>query len=142
MAKALMIVPGASPEAVAAARARLAASSAPFLHASPLASSPAFATATRAKQIVAEVIEATGIEAGDLFSKTRARKVLDARQKAWARLYDETKLSLPQIARRYGGYHHTTVLHAVRKMGGAVAGVLVKPMTAQAVPATPTTAYK
>jgi len=56
-----------------------------------------------------------GLTLGELLSHRRQRKIVIARQEAFWRLSKETSLSLPEMARRLGGFDHTTALHAIRK---------------------------
>jgi chromosomal replication initiator protein len=52
----------------------------------------------------------------ELKSKTNARGVSFPRQIAMYLCKMLTSASLPEIGRRFGGKHHSTVLHAVRKI--------------------------
>ncbi|HSR69444.1 MAG TPA: chromosomal replication initiator protein DnaA [Acidobacteriota bacterium] len=52
----------------------------------------------------------------DLKAKTNARRISYPRQVAMYLCKELTDHSLPQIGRDFGGKHHTTVLHAVRKI--------------------------
>jgi Bacterial dnaA protein helix-turn-helix len=55
-----------------------------------------------------------------MFSATRKGPVVRARQAAMYLAKTMTPHSLPEIGRRFGGRDHTTVLHAVRKMGALI----------------------
>lgn len=46
----------------------------------------------------------------------RARKYARPRQIAMCLARDETRMSLPEIGRRFGGRDHTTVIHACRNI--------------------------
>lgn len=56
------------------------------------------------------------LKVADLKAKNNARRVSTPRQIAMYLSKDLTEHSLPQIGREFGGKHHTTVLHAVRKI--------------------------
>ena len=127
---ALMVIPGTPQAEIDRARQSIARRMLPT-KINDCPENPAFTTSNAFRRIVGEVLAAHNIDRASIFSKSRARHVLDARQEAWARLYAETKLSLPQIGAKCGGYHHTTVLYVIRKKG-VVTGKMVKPMTAQA----------
>jgi len=58
------------------------------------------------------------IELADMHSKKRSRDIARPRQVAMALAKELTSLSLPNIGDAFGGRDHTTVLHAVRKIGG------------------------
>lgn len=68
--------------------------------------------------ILREVALKHGIGVDDIRGRRCYRKYTKARHEAMARVYTERPdLSLPQIGRLVGGRDHTTVLHAVKKMG-------------------------
>jgi hypothetical protein len=67
------------------------------------------------KVIAREVCEKHGVSMIDLVSARRDKKVAVARHEAFWRCRTETRLSLPQIGKRFGGRDHTTVLHGVNK---------------------------
>jgi len=56
------------------------------------------------------------LRVADLKSKTNARLVSFPRQVAMYLCKNLTPASLPEIGRRFGGKHHSTVLHAIRKI--------------------------
>ncbi len=56
------------------------------------------------------------LRVGDLKSKTNARLISFPRQVAMYLCKTLTQASLPEIGRRFGGKHHSTVLHGVRKI--------------------------
>jgi hypothetical protein len=60
------------------------------------------------------------IERDDLLSHRRTAPVMLPRQVAMYLAKRLTLKSLPEIGRRFGGRDHTTILHAVRKIGGLV----------------------
>jgi len=66
------------------------------------------------QRIVAEFYNVT---VGDLKSVRRTANVVRPRQVAMYLAKTLTLHSLPEIGRRFGGRDHTTVLHAVRKIG-------------------------
>ena len=57
------------------------------------------------------------IRVSDILSKSRTRNLARPRQIAMAISKELTTHSLPEIGDAYGGRDHTTVLHAVRKVG-------------------------
>ena len=59
-----------------------------------------------------------GVSRNDILSQRRHRSVVRPRQIAMYLAKQLTSRSLPEIGRRIGGRDHTTVLHAVRKIGG------------------------
>src|ERR1700716_713484 len=60
------------------------------------------------------------VSRGDLLSSRRTANVVRPRQVAMYLAKTLTLRSLPEIARRFGGRDHTTVLHAVRKIENLV----------------------
>jgi len=56
------------------------------------------------------------LRVSDLKAKNNARQVSFPRQIAMYLCKNLTSSSLPEIGRRFGGKHHSTVLHAVRKV--------------------------
>ena len=57
------------------------------------------------------------IKIADMYSKKRPASIARPRQIAMYLAKDMTKKSLPEIGELFGGRDHTTVLHAVRKIG-------------------------
>jgi chromosomal replication initiator protein len=67
------------------------------------------------------------VSRADILSSRRSASVVKPRQIAMYLAKVLTLRSLPEIGRRFGGRDHTTVLHAVRKIEGAVnADVMLK----------------
>lgn len=70
---------------------------------------------------IADIIEKTAIHfallPSTLLSKSRKQSVARPRQMAMALAKELTNHSLPEIGNAFGGRDHTTVLHAVRKIG-------------------------
>ena len=60
------------------------------------------------------------VSRADILSARRTANVVKPRQVAMYLAKMLTPRSLPEIGRRFGGRDHTTVLHAVRKVGGLV----------------------
>ncbi len=56
------------------------------------------------------------LKVSELKSKTNARDVAFPRQIAMYLCKSLTDKSLPEIGRRFGGKHHSTVIHAIRKI--------------------------
>ena len=59
---------------------------------------------------------------GDILSQRRHRSVVWPRQIGMYLAKQLTSRSLPEIGRRFGNRDHTTVLHAIRKIEGELAG--------------------
>ena len=75
------------------------------------------------RQISVENIQKTvadyyKIKVADMFSKKRPASIARPRQIAMYLAKELTQKSLPEIGELFGGRDHTTVLHAVRKIGG------------------------
>ncbi len=58
------------------------------------------------------------IKVADMYSKKRPASIAKPRQIAMYLAKEMTQKSLPEIGELFGGRDHTTVLHAVRKIGG------------------------
>jgi hypothetical protein len=58
-----------------------------------------------------------GVTRAEICSNRRVRTIVKPRQVAMYLCKTLTPRSLPEIGRRFGGKNHTTVLHAVRKIG-------------------------
>ena len=74
-------------------------------------------------QITVELIQKTvadyyKIKVADMYSKRRPSNIAGPRQVAMYLAKEFTQKSLPEIGELFGGRDHTTVLHAVRKIGG------------------------
>ncbi len=75
------------------------------------------------RQISVENIQKTvadfyKIKVADMYSKKRPASIARPRQIAMYLAKELTQKSLPEIGDNFGGRDHTTVLHAVRKIGG------------------------
>ncbi len=57
-----------------------------------------------------------GLRPAQLKAKNNSRPIAQPRQVAMYVCKQMTKLSLPQIGKDFGGKHHTTVLHSIRKI--------------------------
>jgi chromosomal replication initiator protein len=73
-------------------------------------------------QITVELIQKTvadyyKIKVAEMYSKRRPSSIALPRQIAMYLAKELTQKSLPEIGERFGGRDHTTVLHAVRKIG-------------------------
>lgn len=68
-------------------------------------------------RILATVAADSGLPIEVILSPLRTRESVAARQKGLYLAYVMSGKSLPEIGRRFGGRDHTTVLHAVRKIG-------------------------
>jgi chromosomal replication initiator protein len=74
-------------------------------------------------QVTVELIQKTvadyyKIKVADMYSKRRPSNIALPRQVAMYLAKELTQKSLPEIGELFGGRDHTTVLHAVRKIGG------------------------
>ena len=58
------------------------------------------------------------LKVAELKAKNNSRRVAGPRQMAMFLCRKLTECSLPQIGREFGGKHHTTVLHSIRKVEG------------------------
>ena len=67
--------------------------------------------------ILDETAKQFGFTVDEIASKHRQRPLVTARQIAMYVMRDLTDLSYPNIAREFGGRDHTTVIHAVEKIG-------------------------
>jgi chromosomal replication initiator protein len=67
--------------------------------------------------ILDETSELFGFTTEEIISKHRQRPLVTARQIAMYVMRELTDLSYPNIARVFGGRDHTTVIHAVEKIG-------------------------
>jgi chromosomal replication initiator protein len=70
--------------------------------------------------ILRAVAEHFGLKPGQLKSKSNSRQIAEPRQIAMYVCKKMTRLSLPQIGKDFGGKHHTTVLHSIRKIESAL----------------------
>lgn len=75
-------------------------------------------------QVTVELIQKTvadhyKIKVADMYSKRRPNNIAMPRQVAMYLAKEMTQKSLPEIGELFGGRDHTTVLHAVRKIGKA-----------------------
>jgi chromosomal replication initiator protein len=68
------------------------------------------------EMVQAEVARQFGMHVNDLRGNRRTQDVAYARHIAMYLARDLTETSLPQIGARFGGRHHTTVIHAVDKV--------------------------
>ncbi len=66
--------------------------------------------------IIRAVADHFGLKPTLLKSKSNSRRIAEPRQIAMFVCKKMTRLSLPQIGREFGGKHHTTVLHSIRKV--------------------------
>jgi len=70
------------------------------------------------EMVIRAVANHFGLKASQLKSKNNSRLVAQPRQVAMYICKQLTPLSLPQIGKDFGGKHHTTVLHSIRKIEG------------------------
>lgn len=67
--------------------------------------------------IISVVSSVTGISKAEITGDKRSRAIVQARHLAMYLARELTDVSLPQIGDKFGGRDHTTVLHAVDKVG-------------------------
>lgn len=79
------------------------------------------AVSTRPKDLIGRILATVAADSGlpieVILSPLRTREAVRARQTGLYLAYVMSGRSLPEIGRRFGGRDHTTVLHAVRKIG-------------------------
>ena len=68
------------------------------------------------KKIIETVAKFYNLEEKNLFDPTRRKEIVRPRQVAMFLLRKELKYSFPEIARKFGGKDHTTVLYAYKKI--------------------------
>lgn len=68
------------------------------------------------EMVIRAVAEHFGLKPNQLKAKNNARQIAEPRQIAMYICKKMTRLSLPQIGKDFGGKHHTTVLHSIRKI--------------------------
>lgn len=68
------------------------------------------------EMIIRAVANYYGLKPSQLKSKNNSRHIAQPRQVAMYICKEVTALSLPQIGKDFGGKHHTTVLHSIRKI--------------------------
>ncbi len=68
------------------------------------------------EMIIRAVSNQFGLKPGQLKARSNSRLIAQPRQIAMYICKELTDLSLPQIGRDFGGKHHTTVLHSIRKV--------------------------
>ena len=76
----------------------------------------------RIEDIIKTVSRHFGVSKPDILSQRRHRSVVWPRQIGMYLAKQLTARSLPEIGRRFGNRDHTTVLHAIRKIEGALDG--------------------
>ena len=64
-----------------------------------------------------KVADYFSLRVAELKAKNNSRRVAEPRQVAMFLSRELTKNSLSEIGKEFGGKHHTTVLHAIRKVG-------------------------
>jgi len=67
-------------------------------------------------RIQENVSEYFGLKRNEITSKSNARRITHPRQIAMFLCKELTEHSLPEIGRAFGGKHHSTVIHSVRKV--------------------------
>lgn len=100
---------------LAEARARLAFLVA-VIAALPQSVPPSVRPEPKVAEIAALCAEAAGVSAREMRSHRRPQSIVRPRQIAMYLAKKLTSRSLPEIGRRFGGFDHSTVIHAVRKI--------------------------
>jgi chromosomal replication initiator protein len=77
---------------------------------------PADRRAVSAEMVIRAVSTYYGLRPAQLKAKNNSRPIAQPRQVAMYVCKQVTGLSLPQIGKDFGGKHHTTVLHSIRKI--------------------------
>lgn len=72
---------------------------------------------SRTQAVMRAVADLHGVTVAQIKGEVRTARVVKPRQLAMVAVWMETRLSLPQIGRRFGGRDHTTILHGLRKYG-------------------------
>jgi chromosomal replication initiator protein len=72
--------------------------------------------AISAEMVIRSVSNHFGLKPALLKSRNNSRRIAQPRQIAMYVCKQVTALSLPQIGKDFGGKHHTTVLHSIRKI--------------------------
>ena len=62
------------------------------------------------------VADQYSLKPAELKAKDNSRRITEPRQVAMFLCRELTDSSLPEIGRAFGGKHHTTVLHSIRKV--------------------------
>lgn len=75
---------------------------------------------TSFKQVIKTVAEFYDLRESDLMDRSRKKEIVRPRQVVMYLLRAESKASFPSIGERLGGRDHTTVMHAVQKIGREV----------------------
>jgi chromosomal replication initiator protein len=70
--------------------------------------------------IIRAVAAHFGLNPNQLKLKNNSRQIAEPRQVAMFICKKMTRLSLPQIGKDFGGKHHTTVLHSIRKIESVI----------------------
>jgi chromosomal replication initiator protein len=66
--------------------------------------------------VMRAVAERYDLQPSQLKQQTNAHEISRPRQVAMYLVKEITSASLPEIGRHFGGKHHTTVLHSIRKV--------------------------
>jgi chromosomal replication initiator protein len=77
---------------------------------------PAHEKRVTIEAVLRAVAERFSLQPPQLKQKTNAHEISRPRQIAMYIAKELTTASLPEIGRAFGGKHHTTVLHAIRKV--------------------------
>jgi chromosomal replication initiator protein len=73
-------------------------------------------TAATPAEVIKAVATHFGLKPAELRARTKREQIVFPRQVAMYILKEASGLSLPEIGRQFGDKHHTTALHAVRKI--------------------------
>lgn len=77
----------------------------------------------KARQIIAEVADISGITPDQLKSEKRTQSIAKARMYAMWLISKNTTMSSTQIGGMFGDRDHTTVLHAIKVIDRSLAGM-------------------
>lgn len=65
--------------------------------------------------VIADVCRRHRVSPKELFQGFKDESIVPCRHEVWWTLRNTFGSSYPQIGQRMGGYHHTSILHGVRK---------------------------
>jgi chromosomal replication initiator protein len=71
---------------------------------------------SKAPDIIKHVARFYGLKLSEIKSRTNSRQIAFPRQVAMYLCKSLTQASLPEIGRSFGGKHHSTVIHSIRKV--------------------------
>ena len=79
-------------------------------------STPSSCRRPSAAEIIKFVARHYGLKVGEIKSKSNAKQIAFPRQVAMYLCKALTAASLPEIGKSFGGKHHSTVIHSIKKI--------------------------